>query len=105
VGPRPMLPRARVRQRKRGPGRPRARAPDLLLSDLDLPGLPGELLAERARALALPPTIVFMSADATRLERAGGGADAILEKPFSLVDALGLVEACLMARGGGLHSA
>jgi CheY-like chemotaxis protein len=74
-------------------------APDLLLSDLDLPGLPGEALAARARALALPPTIVFMSADATRLERAGSSGDAILEKPFSLVEALGLVETCFMLRG------
>jgi CheY-like chemotaxis protein len=79
--------------------------PDLLLSDLDLPGLPGEALAACARALALPPTIVFMSADATRLERAGSSGDAILEKPFSLVDTLGLVETCFMLRGGSSRPA
>jgi two-component system OmpR family response regulator len=72
--------------------------PDLLLSDLDLPGLSGETLAAGARALARPPTVVFMSADPERLHRAEAGADAVLEKPFSLVDALEVVEACLVER-------
>jgi len=80
----------------------RHETPDLVLSDLDLPGLSGEALATVARALPFAPTIVFMSADPGRLERAKAQASAVLEKPFSLVDLLDVVAGCLSLRA--LHT-
>jgi len=73
----------------------RQETPDLVLSDLDLPGLSGEALGLAALALPLAPVVVFMSADPDRLHRAEAHASAVLEKPFSLVDLLDVVAGCL----------
>jgi DNA-binding response OmpR family regulator len=73
--------------------------PDLLLADLDLPGLTGERLAVWARATPAPPIVVLMSADTQRLEQARGHADGVIEKPFGLEELLQVLESCLAARG------
>jgi DNA-binding response OmpR family regulator len=66
--------------------------PDIVLADLELPGLCGEALALRARALADPPAVYLMSGDHERLRAARRLADETFSKPFSLlgvVDTLG----------------
>lgn len=60
------------------------RVPDVLLSDLGLPGMPGEELARAAALLEDPPRVVLMSADRARLAAAVPLADATLPKPFNL---------------------
>lgn len=57
--------------------------PSLLVSDLEMPGLSGEEVAEAAALLSRPPRIVLMSGDHDRLKRAGSLAQATLEKPFT----------------------
>jgi DNA-binding response OmpR family regulator len=58
-------------------------APTLLVSDLEMPGLSGEEVAEAAAQLSNPPRIVLMSGDHDRLRRAGSLAQATLAKPFT----------------------
>jgi two-component system, NtrC family, nitrogen regulation response regulator GlnG len=60
--------------------------PDVLLTDLDLPGLSGETLAAEAGRIDPPPLVILMSADRPRLFRAGALAHATLPKPFTLAD-------------------
>jgi CheY-like chemotaxis protein len=60
--------------------------PDVLISDLGLPGLPGEDLAAAAAALPRPPRVVLMSAQPDRLEMARALADVVLQKPFKLCE-------------------
>lgn len=65
--------------------------PDIVLADLELPGLCGEALALRARALQDPPAVYLMSGDHERLRNAGRLARETIAKPFSVfgvVDAL-----------------
>jgi DNA-binding response OmpR family regulator len=59
------------------------RVPDVLLSDLGLPGMPGEDLARAAALLEVAPRVVLMSADRARLAAATPLADATLPKPFT----------------------
>jgi two-component system C4-dicarboxylate transport response regulator DctD len=66
--------------------------PCLLLSDLDMPGLSGEEVAEAAAHLPRPPRIVLMSGDHDRLKRAQGLAQATLEKPFSFRALLSILD-------------
>jgi DNA-binding response OmpR family regulator len=68
-------------------------APCLVLSDLDMPGVPGEEVARAAAALDEPPRIVLMSGDSYRLEQARSLAQATLEKPFSVTDLMAIVTA------------
>ena len=56
--------------------------PDVLISDLGLPGLSGEDLARAAAAL--PCRVVLMSAEPDRLQKARPLADVVLQKPFKL---------------------
>lgn len=58
--------------------------PDVVLADLELPGLCGEALALRARALHDPPEVYLMSGDHERLRVARRLACATISKPFSL---------------------
>jgi DNA-binding response OmpR family regulator len=58
--------------------------PDVLLCELDLPGVTGEELASAAAHLPRPPSTVLMSKDVARLERARLLADRLLPKPFPL---------------------
>jgi len=67
-------------------------SPCLVLSDLDMPGLSGEELAQAAARLPRPPRVVLMSGDHDRLERARGLAEATLQKPFSFGELLSLIE-------------
>ena len=74
-------------------------APCLVLSDLDMPGLCGEEVAEAAARLSNPPRIVLMSGDHERLKRARNLAQATLEKPFSFKALLSILDpaSCLEA--------
>lgn len=67
-------------------------APDMLLSDLDLPELSGEELAQSAAGSTTPPTILLWSGDHERLDRARPLAAATLTKPFSIIELAGLIE-------------
>jgi DNA-binding response OmpR family regulator len=65
--------------------------PDIVLADLEVPGLCGEALALRARALNDPPAVYLMSGDHERLRAAERLAEETFSKPFSVfgvVDAL-----------------
>jgi DNA-binding response OmpR family regulator len=66
--------------------------PELLLSDLHLPDLPGEELARAVAQLEVPPVVLLFSGDHARLERARPLAAAILPKPFSIGDLERLLE-------------
>jgi DNA-binding response OmpR family regulator len=57
---------------------------DLLLTDLNLPGISGEQLARVAKTLPWRVRIVAMSGDATRLEASRALADAVIPKPYGL---------------------
>lgn len=61
---------------------------DVLVCDLGLPDMDGEVVARAARMLPRPPRIVLMSGDPVRLERARPLADAILVKPFRMRELL-----------------
>lgn len=69
-------------------------APDVLLSDLDLPDLSGEELAHSAASSKAPPAILLWSGDHARLNRARALAAATLPKPFSIAELARLLE-CL----------
>lgn len=71
----------------------RLQAPDVVLSDLDMPGVSGEQVALAAAALPHPPRIVLMSGDPGRLERAGRLAAHTLQKPFAIRDLMALIQA------------
>jgi DNA-binding response OmpR family regulator len=57
---------------------------DVLLTDLELPGVSGEELARVARALPRPVTVVIMSGNLARLEASRALADAVVVKPFPM---------------------
>ena len=61
-------------------------APQLVLSDLDVEHASGEEVARAASQLPSRPRVVLMSGDWKRLESAAAEADAVLRKPFSLLD-------------------
>ena len=67
-------------------------APDVLLSDLDLPDLSGEELARSAAGSKPPPAILLCSGDHARLDRARPLADATLSKPFSIAELARVLE-------------
>jgi DNA-binding response OmpR family regulator len=64
----------------------RKQPPQVLLADLDLPGVSGETLASAVRVRGRPTRVVLMSGNTRRLERARFLADATLNKPFRLAD-------------------
>lgn len=63
-------------------------SPAMLLSDLHLPGLSGEELAEAVSRLPVPPRVVLMSADTQRLEKTRALCHGLLAKPFSIPELL-----------------
>lgn len=65
--------------------------PDLLISDLGLPDMPGEDLARAVARLPRPAQIVLMSGDAERLERSRPLASSVLLKPFRVLDLMKVV--------------
>lgn len=69
----------------------RREPPDLLLTDLDLPGVDGETLAEEAGRIEPPPLVVLMSADGPRLHQARALGQATLTKPFALSELVDMV--------------
>ena len=54
---------------------------DVLLTDLELPGVSGEVLARFARALPRAVAVVVMSGNLARLEAGRVLADAVIVKP------------------------
>ena len=57
---------------------------DVLLTDLDLPGVPGEELVLVARGMPRAMGVVVMSGSRERLDRCRADSDAALVKPFPL---------------------
>jgi DNA-binding response OmpR family regulator len=57
---------------------------DLLLTDLDLPGISGEELVAVARGRPRPMGVVVMSGSRKRLDSCRAESDAALIKPFAL---------------------
>jgi len=70
---------------------------DVLLTDLELPGVSGEVLARFARALPRPVPVVIMSGNLGRLEASRALADAVVVKPFPMA----AVRAALMRAAKG----
>jgi CheY-like chemotaxis protein len=79
-----------------------ARAHDLVISDLLMPGGGGREILRLAQRLASPPPVVIISgkaADDTEEAVLGEGARVFLRKPFSRADLLAAVAGCLSAGG------
>jgi two-component system phosphate regulon response regulator PhoB len=76
----------------------RESVPDVILTDLDLGGFPGERLAAEALALSRPPIVFMMSGDAPRLLRAAGSAQRTFAKPFPIRDLLSALRECAAKR-------
>ena len=78
-----------------------ARRPDLVILDLQLPGVDGLVLLRRLRELAGAPPVVVLTArtgaEDRRLALAGGAA-AFLTKPYAGADLLAAVAAALELR-------
>ena len=64
---------------------------DVLVCDLGLPDMDGEVVVRAAKMLPRVPHIVLMSGDPARLERARPLADAVLPKPFRARELLDLL--------------
>jgi DNA-binding response OmpR family regulator len=65
---------------------------DLLLCDLGLPDMEGELVARAAALVPNPPSIVLMSGEPARLDRARPLGNAVLEKPFQARELLAVLD-------------
>jgi two-component system, cell cycle sensor histidine kinase and response regulator CckA len=79
-----------------------ARAHDLVISDLLMPGGGGREVLRLAQRLATPPPVVIISGrtvDDTEAAVLAEGARAFLRKPFSRAELLGAVARCLGAEG------
>jgi len=78
----------------------RGKPADVMLLDVNLPGMSGLEILEKARGLAAPPSVVMMTADDTpqTLVRAiEGQACRYLRKPFAPAQIVGVVEEVLAA--------
>jgi DNA-binding response OmpR family regulator len=76
--------------------------PDLVILDVQMPGLDGWKTLERIRELSDVP-VVMLTAKATELEKTRGlraGADDYVTKPFGRQELLARVEALLRRTGG-----
>jgi CheY-like chemotaxis protein len=67
-------------------GCPASGAPDVLLCDLGLPGMPGEDVVQALAGLPIRPRVVLMSGDPQRLAQARWLAHEVIRKPFSIRD-------------------
>jgi CheY-like chemotaxis protein len=76
----------------------RESVPDVILTDLDLGGFPGERLAAEALSLSRPPIVFMMSGDAPRLLRAASSAQRTFAKPFPMKDLLRALRECAALR-------
>ena len=77
--------------------------PDLALIDVMMPGLDGREVCRRMRAdpsLAATPIILHSSADGDDVDWREVGADAFLQKPFSIRELPDFVRKHLGRRGG-----
>ena len=73
---------------------------DVMLLDVNLPGMSGLEVLEKARALSTPPSVVMMTADdtpQTLLRSIEGQAFRYLRKPFAPADIVGVVEEVVAA--------
>jgi CheY-like chemotaxis protein len=78
--------------------------PDLILTDIRMPGMDGLALLRAVRQLALPiPVVVFTAYafDATARDALAAGAVAFLAKPFTGAQLLETVRTILDRRGTG----
>jgi CheY-like chemotaxis protein len=78
--------------------RARELKPDLVLLDVLMPGLDGDLVARRIRSdpdLASCPVVLCSSVDETDVDWRGAGADVFLQKPVDLRLLPDVVEALL----------
>jgi CheY-like chemotaxis protein len=75
---------------------------ELLLTDVEMPGMTGIELAARLRAARPSLPVVLMSGEESIVEAARGRADlvrAAIHKPFSALELLEAVERCLAESG------
>ena len=84
---------------------------DVIVLDVDLPGLSGYEVVQRLRALGVDTPVVLISTRSAAADRAAGldlGADRYLLKPFPFIVLLAQVRALLRRRtvthGGSVHS-
>jgi DNA-binding response OmpR family regulator len=66
--------------------------PDVVVTDLGLPGVRGEEVARVAGELAGRPRVVAMSGERERLDLMRASVDAVLLKPFPMSELLRIVE-------------
>lgn len=98
-----MLERAGLRVREAGDGRAGlremyARAPDLVILDVEMPELDGWATLERIREVSDEVPVLMLTARETELERVRGlrgGADDYMVKPFGHQELLARVQALL----------
>jgi DNA-binding response OmpR family regulator len=69
--------------------------PDVLLCDLNLPDMKGEDIARIVADMKVRPAIVLMSVEHQRLDRARPLAQQVIQKPFSIQELTGALEACM----------
>jgi CheY-like chemotaxis protein len=75
-----------------------ARAPDLVILDLMLPGMDGWQVLDRIKMLPRRPAVVVLSAYLDRARAEAAGVQACIEKPFTSAD---LVAKCEQVLSGG----
>ncbi|MGV1760490.1 PAS domain-containing protein [Rhizobium sp. A22-96] len=75
---------------------------DVLVTDINLPGVSGEVLAERAQTLRPSAAIVFATGDPSRISAANGAA--ILGKPYNERQLIAAVSSSRSRGSGQAHS-
>ena len=83
----------------------RARAPDLLILDVMLPGLDGFTILERLRSEGFEAPVLMLTARGEEADKVRGfraGADQYLTKPFGLLELIERVKLLIRRRPAGL---
>jgi two-component system, OmpR family, KDP operon response regulator KdpE len=77
-----------------------SRAPDLVLLDLGLPDIDGQVVLGKLRAFSEVPVIVLSARDneAAKIAALDGGADDYVEKPFAVGELLARIRTALRHR-------